>query len=114
MATALDSQNNNAPCVPWEVSYTPAYQNLDTLVSNCESFHTGSNQECAVATCKVESLFVNTILALSGSGWFGSTYNQAYLHDAAGFAPTHENCPTISGGIGPRDKSCCGAYSDLQ
>ena len=109
MASAIENENNFAPCVPWEVSYIPAYQNLETLVSTCDSSHAGSNQECAIATCKVESLFVAKVLELSQSGWFGTTYNQAYLHDSSGFAPTHENCPTIAGG-GPRDKSCCGAY----
>ena len=108
MAEAIDSNNNGNPCVPWEVSYLPGngggFSQINTLCEVLNTLGGSTNKECAIATCKMESLFVLNILALAGAGGIDSQY-----HHNNGFVPNRQNCPTVIGG-GPDDRECCGEY----
>lgn len=108
MAEAIDPANNGNPCVPWEVEYLPGTgSGFAGINSLCETFNTifsSTDKECAIAVCKIESLFILNLIALAG----GNGINSAYHHDQ-GFVPNRQNCPTVVGG-GPDDRECCGNY----
>jgi len=109
MASAIDSSNDGNPCVPWEVSYLPGngggFNSINVLCETLNTLGGTENSECAVATCKIESLFVLNILALAG---IENGIDDQYHHDN-GFVANRQNCPTVVGG-GPDDRECCGDY----
>jgi len=108
MAAALDPANNGNACVPWEVDYLSASGGgFDMINMLCQTLNTlgSDDKECAIATCKMESLFVLNILGLVG---IGNGIDSQFHHDN-GFVADQQTCPTVVGG-GSDDRECCGDY----
>jgi len=109
MAEAIDTANNGNACVPWEVSYLPGtgggFSGINSLCELLNTIINSDDKECAIATCKIESLFVLNILALAG---IENGIDSQFHHDE-GFVANRQNCPTVVGG-GPDDRECCGEY----
>ena len=105
----IDGNEENEPCIPWEVEYTTEpISDTDLIPNMCMLKNLGNN--CAVRTCIVEQTFVNNFIFTIFSG---VKFDKTKLHSqTSNFV--ENNCSKNGGGndlqISQSWKSCCGIY----